>query len=432
MVHTRGSGFFGFSYTTLAVGYLVLGRLFFAIPSKPMTIWGVVLSVFLVVDMCIILGVPRIRLEENWIGIPSAVWATFISLYCLIQNFSVAWGKREEEERLTGREETRRSVKEWLVVLAQMVIMAVLVIVSILLTANLILRAKDASLEAPGRKYYVAGQTYQVHLACVGNSTDKDTPTILIEAGENPVEQSLQPFIDDAYQSGSIPRYCYWDRPGFGWSDNAPSPYSAGMAADTLSEALTAANESGPYILVSAGVGGLYSRIFAARHTTRIKGVLLIDSTHEDYLPSLGAPARGFGLWLRGILSPLGIDRLAGAIFKGRTREDRIIGRSAYQTGKVIKAKLQENLVAKSMTTAEIRAARKVQMGDTSLVVVSSGVEVRRSRRWERAQEELARSMGELGAWDVVRDAPHEIWRDGEGRRVLGERIVELFRGDYG
>ncbi|PYH65487.1 uncharacterized protein BO88DRAFT_395424 [Aspergillus vadensis CBS 113365] len=433
MMHSRGSGFFSFAYTTLTTGYLLLGLLFFAIPSKPMSVSGIIIAIFLLIDMILTLAVPRIRLEEGWVGVASVVWAAFISLYTIVQNHSVAWGKREEEERLTGRPETRRPLREWVAVLIQTVFLVIFAIIVILFTATLILRARDASLPAPGKKYYVNGDSYQVHLHCVGNAThslQNDTPTILIEGGDWPVEHTLQPFIHDAYQSGIVPRYCYWDRPGFGWSDNAPSPFSAGMAADALSEALALAGEEGPWILVSASVGGIYSRIFASRHLLEISGIVLIDSLHEDYLSNIGSPGRGFTLWLRGIFTPLGLDRIAGAIFKGRTREDRVYGRSSYQTGKIVKAKLQENLVAESMTSSEIQTARHVQMADTPLVVISSGIEVRKSEKWTKRQEELTKITKNLKNFDIVKGAPHEVWRDVEGRRVIEKRLGELVKKD--
>lgn len=361
----------------------------------------------------------HLRVEEGWVGIASVVWATSIAIFNVLQNRSVGWGKHEEEERLTGREETRRPLREWLVVLIETVVMAALAIASILFTATLILRARDASLAAPGKKYLVNGDNYEVHLTCVGKVARNDTPTVVIEAGEEPVEQSLQPFIDDVYQKGSIGRYCYWDRPGIAWSDNAPSPHSAGMAADALAEALTSAGEKGPWVLVSAGVGSIYSRIFASRHLLETKGILLIDGLHEGFLGKLGNPTRGFLIWLRGIISPLGIDRLAGALFKGRSREDRVFGRSAYQTGSFIRAKLQENLVAESITSSEIGTARHVQMPNTALMVVSSGDKTDKDDKWKERQEDLTKITKNLKEWDVVKGAPHEVWRSPEGRYVL-------------
>jgi pimeloyl-ACP methyl ester carboxylesterase len=428
MMHSRGSGFFAFAYTTLATGYLVLGLLFFAVPSKPMTIWGIILAVLLLIDMIIILAVPRLRLEEGWVGIASVVWVALVSLYQVAQNRAVTWGKREEEERLTGREETRRSLLEWIAVFAETVLLAVMAIAALLFTATLILRSSDAGLDAPGERYLVHGDTYQVHLACVGEKTagNQTVPTILLEGGEGPVEHTLQPFIDDMRIRGSIDRYCYWDRPGLGWSDNAPSPHSAGMSADALAEALALAGETGPWIAVSAGVGSLHSRLFASRHLLEVRGIFMIDPLHEAYLGDLGRPGRGFVLWIRGILSPLGLDRLAGAIVRGRTRQDRVVGRSAYQSGKYIKAKLQESLVAVTMTAAEIQSARHVQIGHAPVVVVSSGREVRKDRQWAERQEDLSHVTDNLLSWDVAEDAPHEVWTTGQGRELLERRLKEL------
>ncbi|EAS33741.3 uncharacterized protein CIMG_04765 [Coccidioides immitis RS] len=435
MMNSRGSGFFDFSYTTLTLSNLLIALIFFSIPSLPMTIWGGLMSLFLAVNLFIILGVPRLRVEEGWVGIASVAWATLISLYLVAQTRSVAWGKREEEERLTGREETRRPLREWVAVLIQTIIMTITVLIAILLMSTLILRARDASLAAPGKKYYVDNDKYQVHLACVGDTPsgeltkNRTTPTVLLEAGEEPVEYSFLTWVDAAYQHGSIPRYCYWDRPGIAWSENAPSPHSAGMSADALSEALALADEDGPWVLVSSGIGGIYSRIFASRHTHNIDGIMLVDVMHEDFLPDLGKPGRGFMLWLRGILSPLGLDRLAGAIFKGRNREDRVYGKRAYQAGKSIKAKLQESLVADSITKSEISSARNIQTPSTPLVVVSSGKEMKRSEKWADKQEDLTKITQNLLAWDIVKDAPHGVWETVEGKQTLEKRLKQLIEG---
>ncbi|OJD15183.1 hypothetical protein AJ78_04546 [Emergomyces pasteurianus Ep9510] len=430
-MNNRGSGFFDFSFTTLTMSNLLIALIFFSIPSRPMTIWGAVLSLFLAVNLFIIVGVPRLRVEEGWVGIASVAWATVIALYLLAQTRFVAWGKREEEERLTGREETRRPLREWLAVLVETIVMTVTVLVAILLMATLILRAKDASLPAPGKKYYVDNDKYQVHLDCVGvisSTAGNRTATVLLEGGEMPVEDSFRSWVHEAYRNGSIDRYCYWDRPGMGWSDNAPSPHSAGMTADVLSETLALADEEGPWVVVSAGVGGIYSRIFASRHARDVTGLMLIDALHEDLLHELGSPGRGFMLWLRGIFSPLGLDRLAGAIFKGRTKEDRVYGKRAYQNGKFIKAKLQENLVADSTTKSEISSAKNIQSPSMRLVIVSSGIEMRKSQEWADKQKDLTNITEKLVAWDVVKGAPHEVWRTDHGKALLGEKLKQLVK----
>lgn len=409
-----------------------MALLFFANPSRGMRVLTYVIAFFLLVDMILILAVGRLRQEEGWVGIASVVWATVIALFCAITDKIVAWGKKEEEERLTGRAETRRTLREWLGVLTSTVFLTIFVIITIFLTANCILRASDAGLEWYGDRIYVDGNKYQVHIGCVGNVTTtadgKRTPTILLEAGEDPVEHHFEHWAYAAYKNGTIDRYCYWDRPGYAWSDNAPSPHSAGMSATALSEALAITGEQGPWILVSAGYGSLVSRIFSSTHVRDVVGIMLVDPLHEDLLSRIGSAGRGFVLWGYGIISPLGIEKVAGAIFKGRTREDRVYGKVAYQNGKYIKAQLQENLVAESLTKNHIGSARNIQQRDTPLVVVSSGIEFRRDKEWERKQEDMTKITDNLLDWSVVNKAPHEVWRTYDGRSEMEKGLKKLVK----
>ncbi|KAF1353636.1 hypothetical protein BDV97DRAFT_346984 [Delphinella strobiligena] len=435
-LHTRGSGFFDFSYTTLTAGNLLVALLFFSAPSSAMRISMAIVSAILLVDMIIILAVPRLRVEEGWPGIASVVWATMIGLWCVLTDRVVAWGKREEEERLTGRPETRRTLREWLAVLIATLIMVVYIIITVFMTATLVLRARDSTLEMEGERILVDGDKYQVHLACYGNVTYDDAgspvPTVMLEAGEGPPEFDLEHWGWAAWQNGTIRgRWCVFDRPGYGWSDNAPSPHSAGMSADALSEALAVSGEEGPWILVSAGYGSIPSRIFSARHVRNIAGIMMVDPLHEDLLHRIGTPGRGFLLWGWGVISPLGIQRVLGALFNGATREDRVYGKSAYQGGKFIKAQLQENLVADSLTKNEVTSARTIQSPEVPLVVISSGISVRRDSEWERKQEDLTHLTDNLISWDVVNKAPHEVWQTFDGRQIMEKRLKELFDAGY-
>lgn len=385
----------------------------------------------LVIDMIIILAVPQIRLEEGWVGIASVVWAVVIAAWCVIADRIVAWGKAEEEERLTGRPETRRTLREWIAVFLSTTILVIFVAITILMTGTLAIRSRDATLSMDGEKYLVDGDKYAVHLACVGNVTHangRKEPTVILEAGEQPSEYDFEHWVYNAVQNKTISRYCYWDRPGYGWSDNAPSPHSAGMSADALSEALARAGEEGPWILISAGIGSVTSRIFSSRHLRDVVGIMMIDPMHEDLLHRLSSPGRGFLLWGWGVISPLGIERLGGAIFNGRTREDRVYGRNAYQGGKFIKAQLQENLVADSLTKNELVSSRAIQERNTPVVVVSSGIETRKNSEWERKQRDLTHLTDNLVDWTVVNKAPHQVWQTLEGRQAMEKSLGRLVK----
>jgi len=117
-LHTRGSGFTDFAFTTLTTGLLLLSLLFFSEPSLAMRVCQSTIAVLLLVDLIIIVTVPQIRGQEGPPGIASVVWTTLMAAYCVFTDRLVAWGKKEEEERLTGRPESRRTLKQWLAVLA--------------------------------------------------------------------------------------------------------------------------------------------------------------------------------------------------------------------------------------------------------------------------------------------------------------------------
>ena len=212
-LHSRGSGFFDFAYTCLTLGNLLVVTIFFVTPAKGLRITTAIIAALLAVDMIIIRAVPRIRLEEGWIGIASVVWALIMSVWCVLTDRVVAYGKREEEERLTGRPESRRTLKEWLAVLAATVLTVVFIVIVILMTATLTIRSIDAGLKMYGDRILVDGDKYAVHLACVGNETNtagKKVTTVLLEAGENPIEYDFEHWAYAAYKNETIDRYCYW------------------------------------------------------------------------------------------------------------------------------------------------------------------------------------------------------------------------------
>ena len=130
----------------------------------------------------------------------------------------------------------------------------------------------------------------------------------------------------------------------------------------------------------------------------------------------------------RGIISPLGLRRLPAALFKGRTREERVYGDYAFEQGKFIKAKLQENLVANSLTKSEVSQARNIQTRDMPLVIVSSGIEYHKDNEWAQKQKDLTVITDKLLAWDVAKKAPHEVWRTFEGRELLEKRLADLIK----
>ena len=60
------------------------------------------------------------------------------------------------------------------------------------------------------------------------------------------------------------------------------------------------------------------------------------------------------------------------------------------------------------------------------VVVVSSGEECK-NKDWEEGQRELS-GKAKKQIWDVVGKAPHDVWRNEEGKKMLKKRLSELVR----
>src|SRR3569833_760579 len=111
--------------------------------------------------------------------------------WTIIADRTVQWGKTEEEERLTGHVETRRTLVEWAEVTVARIAFLILCVISALMTCTQILRALDAGLIPPGYRYWVDGDKYQLHKNCHGQKTQEKLPTVFFEGGEDPVENGL-------------------------------------------------------------------------------------------------------------------------------------------------------------------------------------------------------------------------------------------------
>ncbi|MCF6409867.1 alpha/beta fold hydrolase [Pseudalkalibacillus salsuginis] len=111
----------------------------------------------------------------------------------------------------------------------------------------------------------------------VGESNDG--PTIVFESGYgwsldkwNPIREEISKFA----------RMFMYDREGVGRSGNSDRPKHSLQIIENLRNLLKKADIKPPYILVGHSFGGINVRLYASRYPAEVKGIILLDSAHED------------------------------------------------------------------------------------------------------------------------------------------------------
>jgi pimeloyl-ACP methyl ester carboxylesterase len=130
---------------------------------------------------------------------------------------------------------------------------------------------------APGDEIYtrpgqlVEADGTRLNLYCTGSGS----PAVVFDSGWEdwaPVWTIVQP------QVARWTRACSYDRAGAGFSDPGPVPRTSARIADELHGALHRARIRGPYILVGNAFGGDNVRTFAARYTSEVAGLVLVEA----------------------------------------------------------------------------------------------------------------------------------------------------------
>jgi pimeloyl-ACP methyl ester carboxylesterase len=290
--------------------------------------------------------------------------------------------------------------------------------------------ADRAVLSPPGRLVPVGDG--HMHLHCDGHGG----PTVLLEAGATGFAQTWAWVQRDLAHEG---RVCAYDRAGLGWSDSTPQAHDGASTARRLKAMLTAAGESGPYVVVGHSLGGPLVQIFAAQYADDVVAQVLVDPSHPDQLTRFPADARK---QQESFSSLLRVAELASHV--GLTRVTNIVGRNAqglpdaddraarmFASSPTHLATSREELMAWEQTMAQVR--EHAPRSSTPLVVISAGATMGGMPDGfldvvhELHRDIVARASGARHV--VIRDADHfSLLMNREHARRVAEEISQLRR----
>lgn len=486
----RTSGFLELDLAILNILILLLAIFAFQTPSEITLKFGYIVAGETLIQLLLVLLIPYFRRYYGALGIFSLLWSFLVSSCALVLSpIVVLKGKTQEEIRLTGRPETRRTWGEMFRLSSSLTLLSVLVVVPYtIIFLGFLLEIYDSTQLVSRNGPASGGQlipiydtkshlhskssyfSYSVYIECTPENLNVEAPhpkaprppVVVIESDDRVTSQALyKGWVEELYKDDKVARVCFWNRPGRGFSDVAPSPYRLESATEALTYALntvlgstnktsseSSGNDTIPFAnrtlaLVSHGLGGIYSRAFAAKHVSQIQSITLIDTLHEHLLHhELGATSRGFLLWLRGLASPFYISRQLSWLLHQQGPLARFLGLepdsnndySHYQfpfktRPQEIKATLQDQISAANgalfenlSKTTDVLAGSKVP-----LAVVSSAQSIKKRYKWDEYQRLLTKVTSNNVAWEIF-EGPHSVWVAEKAKYQLQQLFLNVLK----
>lgn len=135
----------------------------------------------------------------------------------------------------------------------------------------------------PGKLYNVGAHRLHARLLGAGDTT------VLFEPGLGGSSFEWHPLAEQISQDA---RVCLYDRGGYAWSDPGSNPrHIMRLSAETYL-LMQAMEIEGPIVLVGHSYGGLLMRQLASIIPNQIKGLVLVDASHEDQFDRMSEKSR--------------------------------------------------------------------------------------------------------------------------------------------
>lgn len=264
-----------------------------------------------------------------------------------------------------------------------------------------------------GQLVWVNDTTYHIHCIGVGS------PTVILEQG---LGHAAILWRDLHEQLGTVTRTCAYDRAGLGFSQPVLKPLTAAEVAQHLHNLLDKVGIDDDLILAGWSAGGVYVRSYYQQFPENVKGMLLIDSSHEQQ--SLKLPLvmpTGWEIKLDHFKWMFGIHRFNDIVEpmiemnfeKAQPAPSTLIKiRAVYNTVRQNVSATNEYL---SFVQDSSQKSGPESLGDLPLTVISAGLSYAQNDEkraedviWEAMQLELSQ-LSSNGKRIIAQDSGHGI-----------------------
>ncbi|MBM7702963.1 alpha/beta fold hydrolase [Metabacillus iocasae] len=142
--------------------------------------------------------------------------------------------------------------------------------------------------EINNEQFFIKVKNFKLYVNLLGKKKNK--PTVVMDAGYGDYSKAWNKI---APEIAKITEVVLYDRAGLGKSEKSSNKRTSEQMVNELKELLTNIGIEPPYILVGHSFGGVNMRLYATEYPNEVDGLVLVDSTPEDYreifLPTMSA-----------------------------------------------------------------------------------------------------------------------------------------------
>ncbi len=279
-----------------------------------------------------------------------------------------------------------------------------LVIFSLILFIDGLLAQEFEEITPFGKMVDIDG--YQLHINCEG----KGRPVVIFDSGLGGFSMD---WLKVQYKLKDVSTICTYDRAGYGWSDEGPSPRVTEQIVDEFHELLMKADLAPPYVLVGHSFGGFNVQYFSKLYPKLVAGLVLVESSHPEQFSRLpDIPLKAAKSQSRQRLTTMFDPR----ILRNYPEPYRIQAGQFLSSDKSIRTQQREFL---NFTQSGVQVSQVKRQLDVPLVIVTRAKRVwpdtpygdQQEKIWKQLQKELL-DLSTDSSQVIAEDSGHLVYAE--------------------